>query len=718
MGDTDVIVTKYTNNNGMELDAKQPAVCITERSSKPESNGVSVENGGVPISNSDEFNYEVTNQLAPAISYTAVNSCDTVNLRISDKEFCNLPPISVPYLLHSTVQKIPNTTALAVKRDNVWIKWSYKEYEEEVLCIAKAFIKLGLEPHHGVGILGFNSPEWLISNLAAIYAAGISVGIYTTNTAEACAFVAKDSNTNIMIVENHQQLQKILEVRDSLPDLKAIVVYSGEVAVKEPNIYSWQELKKMGAELPMSLVHQRLQTISPNKCCLLIYTSGTTGNPKGVMISHDNLTWTAHVVQQNTPIEFGNEFILSYLPLSHVAAQLLDIYMTISAGASLYFAQPDALKSSLAVTLREVRPTFFLGVPRVWEKIVERIKTVGHESSNLTKKIATWAKSVGLKGNYSRMNGETKSLSCGCSSRRTSKPLLWPVANVLVFKKVRSTLGLDRCKMCLTAAAPIMKETLDFMMSLNIPVLEIYGMSESTGPHTISVPKKFKVGSVGCDLCGVQTLLHSVDGDGNGEVCMNGRHVFMGYLKTPEKTNEAIDEDGWLHSGDIGKKDKDFLYITGRIKEIIITAGGENIAPCPIEEAVKEELPIVSQCMVVGDKRKFLSMLITLKVDINPDTLEPTDKLTTLAASWCRSIGSNTTAVSEIVNNKDENVMKAIQNAIDKANLKAVSRAAKVQKWSILLKDFSIPGGELGPTMKVRRPIVHKMYSTLIDSFY
>ncbi|XP_036354981.1 long-chain-fatty-acid--CoA ligase ACSBG2 isoform X4 [Octopus sinensis] len=579
-------------------------------------------------------------------------------------------------------------------------------------------MKLGLEPHHGVGILGFNSPEWLISNLAAIYAAGISVGIYTTNTAEACAFVAKDSNTNIMIVENHQQLQKILEVRDSLPDLKAIVVYSGEVAVKEPNIYSWQELKKMGAELPMSLVHQRLQTISPNKCCLLIYTSGTTGNPKGVMISHDNLTWTAHVVQQNTPIEFGNEFILSYLPLSHVAAQLLDIYMTISAGASLYFAQPDALKSSLAVTLREVRPTFFLGVPRVWEKIVERIKTVGHESSNLTKKIATWAKSVGLKGNYSRMNGETKSLSCGCSSRRTSKPLLWPVANVLVFKKVRSTLGLDRCKMCLTAAAPIMKETLDFMMSLNIPVLEIYGMSESTGPHTISVPKKFKVGSVGCDLCGVQTLLHSVDGDGNGEVCMNGRHVFMGYLKTPEKTNEAIDEDGWLHSGDIGKKDKDFLYITGRIKEIIITAGGENIAPCPIEEAVKEELPIVSQCMVVGDKRKFLSMLITLKVDINPDTLEPTDKLTTLAASWCRSIGSNTTTVSEIVNNKDENVMKAIQNAIDKANLKAVSRAAKVQKWSILLKDFSIPGGELGPTMKVRRPIVHKMYSTLIDSFY
>ncbi|GAB1598901.1 long-chain-fatty-acid--CoA ligase ACSBG2-like isoform X2 [Argonauta hians] len=697
MGDTDVIVTNYTNNNA--LDSKAPAICITESYQK------AVPCDGYTHSK-EAFDYKVTNQVAPAHSFTATDTSEVVNLRIIDREHCNIPPVSVPFYLHSAALKYPDTTALAVKRDNTWIKWTYQEYEKEVLCIAKAFIKLGLKPHHAVGILGFNSPEWLISDLAAIYAGGVAVGIYSTNSPEACEFVAKDSKTNIMVVENHQQLQKVLEIRDNLPDLKAIVVYTGEVAVKEPNIYSWKELKKIGEDLPMFTVYERLEMISPNQCCLLIYTSGTTGSPKGVMISHDNVTWTANSLLHSLPVDYGEDTLVSYLPLSHIAAQLVDIYMAMKSGATLYFAQADALKGSLATTLREVRPTFFLGVPRVWEKIVEKIKITGQDSSSFTKKIATWAKSVGLKGGYTKMNG------------RTSKPLLWPVANALVFKKVKSILGFDRCKMCITAAAPIMKETLDFMMSLNIPIFEVYGMSESTGPHTVSLPKKFRIGSVGCDIFGTQTMLHSVDGDGNGEVCMYGRHVFMGYVGQEEKTKEAIDDDGWLHSGDIGKKDKDFLFITGRIKEIIITAGGENIAPCPIEEAVKEALPVVSHCMVVGDKRKFLSMFITLMVEVDPETTQPTNKLNPLSRNWVQSLGSNAKTVSEIIDQKDEKVMKAIQDAIDKANEKAVSRATKVQKWHLLANDFSIPGGELGPTMKMRRPIIHKMYASLIESLY
>lgn len=720
MGDAEVGVINY-NNNVDGLKDPKPSISVT--------NGQKASLNGVPFGTDTKpapeivtqshvdttINYEDLNKVIPASAYVSSNSLEPVKLRITDKEYANNSPKSIPYLFHQVVQRIPNVTAMVVKRDGALLKWSYTQYYEQVLIVAKAFIKLGLERGNGVGILGFNAPEWFLSNLGAIYAGGVAVGIYTTNTADACAFVAEDSKVNIMVVENHQQLQKILEVKHKLPLLKAIIVYSGEVAVKQPNIYSWQEIMDIGQEVPMSAVHETLKLIAPNKCCLVIYTSGTTGNPKGVMMSHDNLTWTANSVTDLIATNFGNEHIVSYLPLSHVAAQLLDIYLAITVGATVYFAQPDALKGTLAVTLQEVRPTVFLGVPRVWEKFVDGIKSAGRQSGSLKKKIAIWAKGVGLKGNYNRMNGLQ---SHGKFQRRAGKPLLWPVAKALVFKKVRGQLGLDRCRLALSAAAPIMKETLEFMMSLDIPVYETYGMSESTGPHTVSTSKRFRITSVGVDIPGSQTRLHSPDQDGNGEVCMYGRHIFMGYLNAPEKTNDALDEEGWLHSGDIGKKENEFLYITGRIKELIITAGGENIAPCPIEESVKEELPIISHCMLVGDKRKFLSILLTLKTEIDLDTQVPKDELTKVTKEWCRMVNSQANTVQDLLNGKDENVVKAIENGIERANKKAVSRAAKVQKWTILPADFSIPGGELGPTLKMRRPIIHKMYASTIEAFY
>lgn len=244
-------------------------------------------------------------------------------------------------------------------------------------------------------------------------------------------------------------------------------------------------------------------------------------------------------------------------------------------------------------------------------------------------------------------------------------------------------------------------------------------MSESTGPATISIPGYVKAGSCGVAFEGVEVKIHNKDEEGNGEVCLRGRHVFMGYLKNEEKTHETMDEEGWLHSGDIGKLDKaGQLYITGRIKELIITAGGENIPPVPIEDAIKEEVPLISNVMVIGDKRKFLSCLLTLKVVVDVETAEPSDNLTDVALDYCKSIGSQAKTVSEILSTKDEKVMKAIQEGIDRANAKSTSRAQKVQKWRILEKDFSLPGGELGPTLKLRRPIVNKMFKDEIDGFY
>lgn len=629
-----------------------------------------------------------------------------VKLRMESSGPASEKPVSVVTAFKKTVDKNPEHKALAAKVNGQWKYYSYRKFYSLVRQAARAFIKLGLEPCHGVGILGFNSPEWFISDLASIFAGGFATGIYTTNNAEACHYVAENAKCNIIVVENDQQLQKFLQVRSRLPHLKAIVQYSGKPKADLPNVYSWDQMMALGSEDLEPELEKRIRQLAPNMCCTLIYTSGTTGNPKGVMISHDNIIWTAKMIVRALDAKFNQEIIVTYLPLSHIAGQLIDIFGPMICGGTIYFAQPDALKGSLGVTLKEARPTFFLGVPRVWEKMQEAMLAVAKSNGAVTRSVAAWAKKVGLKGNQAIMNGD-------------STPVFFGLANRLVFKKVRLALGLDRCKICLSGAAPIMKETLDFFFGLNIPIFEVYGMSESSGPHTVATPSTFFITSVGKEFPGAKTLLADRDADGNGEICMGGRHVFMGYLNMEDKTREAIDSNGWLHSGDIGKKDaKGFLYITGRIKELIITAGGENIPPVLIEDKVKECLPCISNCMLIGDKRKFLSMLLTLKTEVDTDTLEPKDRLIPAAVDWCKSVGSQAKTVTDVIGKQDVAVLKAIQAGIDAANKRATSRAQCIQKWSVLPRDFSVPGGELGPTLKLKRQVVTKMYAHTIDAFY
>nr|XP_022331343.1 long-chain-fatty-acid--CoA ligase ACSBG2-like isoform X2 [Crassostrea virginica] len=668
-------------------------------------NPASVENSGNDGRRESSNTYKDLDDLAPATDFIVSKRDQAVKLRMSDSGPAAEKPRTVPSMFYQTVQRVPNHPALAVKRGGVWVKWTYEQYFNDTRKAAKALIKAGLEPLHGVGILGFNSPEWFIANNGAIFAGGFAVGIYATNNPEACKYVAQSSRCNVIVVENNQQLKKILEVWSDLPDLKAVVQYTGEVAEKRENVYSWREFMDLSSGVSDDDLQQRLSLLAPNKACTLIYTSGTTGNPKGVMLSHDNLTWCAGRFSKMFNIAMDSEVIVTYLPLSHIAGQIIDMYIPIKYGATVYFAKPDALKGSLLGTLKEVRPTAFFGVPRVWEKMIEGMKHKSREFGFLKKKMSVWAKGVGYRATVAQMNHEPL-------------PGSFKIANLLL-KKVKGELGFDRCKFFMSGAAPVMKESLEFFYGLNIPLAEVYGMSECTGPHTTGTPNRFRMCSVGIEIPGVKTKLADMDEEGNGEIGMYGRHVFMGYLDEEEKTKETFDEEFYLMSGDIGKKDKDgFLYVTGRKKELIITAGGENIAPVPIEDNVKECLPCVSNCMLIGDKRKFLSMLITLKVDVNPDNLEPTDNLTPLTVDWVKAQGSTSTKVSDILDNKDALVLKAIQQGIDKANERAISRAQKVQKWSLLPRDFSIPGGELGPTMKLRRPIVHKMYAKTIDAFY
>lgn len=686
-------------NNNVEIKPSPGGNTAGARSSQTIDNAISKQAN--PAGNT----FKDLDDLAPATDYVVTKRDQAVKLRMSQKGPGSEKPLTVPSMFYQTVQRVPNHPAIAVKRGGIWIQWTYQQYFSDTQKAAKALIKLGLEPLHGVGILGFNSPEWFIANNGAIFAGGFTVGIYSTNNADACKYVALNSQCNVIVVENNQQLKKILQVWDDLPDLKAVVQYTGEVAEKRDNVYSWKEFMELSSQVSDDALQHRLSLLAPNKACCLIYTSGTTGNPKGVMLSHDNLCWTAGKAVDNAALLYASEVQLSFLPLSHIAGSLTDIYGAMACAATVYFAQPDALRGSLLGTLKEVRPTVFVGVPRVWEKMVEGIKHKSREFGFFKKKIGAWAKSVGYRTTIAEMNHEPV-------------PGAFKIANIML-KKAKGELGFDRCRIFMSGAAPIMKETIEFFYGLHIPLMEVYGMSECSGPHTVCSLDRFRTSSVGTEIPGVQTKLADKDEEGNGEVRMYGRHVFMGYLDEEEKTKETFDEELYLMSGDIGKKDKDgFLFITGRKKELIITAGGENIAPVPIEDTVKECLPCVSNCILIGDKRKFLSMLITLKVDVNMDTLEPTDNLTAVTVDWVKAQGSGSTKVSDILDHKDAIVLKAIQKGIDKANERAISRAQKIQKWSLLPRDFSIPGGELGPTMKLRRPIVHKMYAKTIDAFY
>ncbi|XP_037361087.1 long-chain-fatty-acid--CoA ligase ACSBG2-like isoform X2 [Talpa occidentalis] len=531
-----------------------------------------------------------------------------VLLRLSKHGPGHEVPMTVPEFFQQSVKRFGAYPALASKKKGKWDLLSFSQYYEACRKAARALIKLGLRRFHGVGILGFNSKEWFIAYLGAILAGGISVGIYATNSADACQYVIAQAKVDILLVENDLQLKKILSNARHMMQtpLKAIVQYKNPLTENILNLYNWEEFMELGNSIPDIQLDQIMESQKANQCAVVIYTSGTGDYPKGVMLSHDNITWMAGAAAKDCGMSYASErqeLVVSYLPLSHIASQMMDVWIPMKTGALIYFAQPDALKGTLLRTLQEVKPTVFLGVPRVWEKMEEKVKESNAKSSKLKKKVFSWARAIGLRTNIKRMLG------------RQEMSMNYRMAKALVFSRIRSVLGLDHCHSCISGAAPLSQETAEFFLSLDIPVREMYGMTESSGPHTIGTPENYKILSCGKTLSGCKSILHQQTQDGTGEICLWGRHVFMGYLGKEEMTTEAIDEEGWLHSGDLGKLDQEgFLYITGRIKEILITASGENVPPVPIENKVKEKIPIVSNAMLVGDKLKFLGVLLTLKV--------------------------------------------------------------------------------------------------------
>jgi len=617
-------------------------------------------------------------RLLPAESYTSSDPGVPVKLWMpEDEEDCDeedlRTPLSVPTLLIRAAEDAPDHVALAVKRDGAWVKWTYERYLEDVRNVGKAFIKLGLKVGHGVGIIGFNSPEWFFSDLGCVFAGGLATGIYPTNSPEACKYVLANCKANIVVVEDDKQLAKILNVKDSLPELKHIIQYTGNPSIE--GVMSWREVMDLGAAEYEDELESRISSQAPNMCCHLVYTSGTTGPPKGVMLSHDNLTFTARTLVEHYGLQDMQERFVSYLPLSHVAANIMDIFMVTQCLGTLYFANRDALKGTLVATLKEASPTVFFGVPRVWEKVREKMVQVGKSNTGFKKAVGMWAKKTGLDYNKANIGG-----------RKGRGSLSFKIADKMVFSKVKEELGFGQTHSFFSAAAPISTEVLEYFMSLDIKILEIYGMSEISGPQTGNAYEYFRPGTIGKDLPGFHTKLEKdAPGvaeicPGAGELCMRGRNVFMGYLGAEEKTREAFDADGWHHSGDVGTVDEDGFYtITGRIKEILITAGGENVPPFIIEDMVKKELPCLSNVVLIGDRRKFLSCLVTIRVEVDNETLEPKSKLERNTLEWCKEQGSKAETLDDVLR-PDNIVMEAIQEGIDRYNKKANSSAQKNSK--------------------------------------
>jgi long-subunit acyl-CoA synthetase (AMP-forming) len=586
-------------------------------------------------------------------------------------------PDTVFEVFEGTARTHAARPAMRRKRAGTWEPITWSEYQSAARQAARGLVALGVGAGRGVTIMGFARPEWYVSNTAAMMAGGLPAGVYTTSTPEQCHYVADHAEAVVAIVENREYLDRFLAVRDRLPLLRAAVLMEGESPAE--GVLSWGELLERGSAVDGGEIERRIAATRPDDVCTLIYTSGTTGAPKAVMLTHRNIAWIAEKIVELLDVK-ADDRLISYLPLSHIAEQVASLYTSMATGACVHFAESI---EKLADNLREVRPHVFLGVPRVWEKIQAGIQAAGAQNPPLKKKIAAWARRIGLDSGYADQAGRPR-------------PWTYSLADRLVFSKVRAKLGLDRTRFAVVSAAPMAVETAEFFLSLGIPILDIWGMSELTGPATISLPSSYRTGRSGRPLPGSEMRIAP-----DGELLVRGPHVFKGYFKNEEATREAIDAEGWLHSGDVAEIDGEgFVRITDRKKELLITAGGKNIAPQFLEGKLKQ-IPAVAQAVAVGDRRPYVIALLAL---------DPTRVVEEAEKAGSPARTPEEAATCPVFR-------AAVQGQVEAIN-RELARYEQIKKFALLPTELTTDGGELTPTMKLKRRVIHEKYGDVIASLY
>jgi long-chain acyl-CoA synthetase len=579
-------------------------------------------------------------------------------------------------LLPRSAEMYGPAPAVRFKEGDAWADRSFAEVGEIVRPLSLGLINLGVAKGDKVSILANTRPEWTYADYAALSAGATVVPIYQTNSPEECQYVLENSDAKVVIVEDDEQLEKIRRVRDRLPLLEHVIRMTGT----SDDAISFEDLAARGAGRDASEWEARWQSVEPEDICTLIYTSGTTGPPKGCVISHGNYRSMLDMVNEKSVIE-EEDLTYLYLPLAHSFALLIQ-FGSFDLGATLAYWERDPQK--IMPNLAELKPTYFPSVPRIFEKIYTTATSAMEKEGGLKKAIFNWSIRVGKKVRQMERDGKKP----GFVLRKK-----YEFADEKVLSKIRALFG-GRLRLAVSGAAPINPDILRFFDAAGVLVLEGWGMTETSTAATISTEEEFKIGTIGKPFPGCEVRI----GD-DGEILVRGPNVFQGYYKNEEATRETI-VDGWLHTGDVGEIDEDgFIKITGRKKDIIITAGGKNITPANLENEIKQH-PLVSQCVVVGDRRPYLVALVTL---------DPEE-----AVAYAKERGFPEDP-GQLATNPD--VRQAIEDHVDQVNQK-FARVEQVKKISILPQDLSQENGELTPTLKVKRAVVTSKHEPEIEKLY
>jgi long-chain acyl-CoA synthetase len=600
-----------------------------------------------------------------------------------------VPGETLPQMFCNAVRARGDAVWLREKHLGLWRAWTWNEVDRAVREVALGLAALGLQPGDTASILANTVVEWVVADLGILCAGGVSNGIYPTDSPAQVQYLCEDSATRVLFVENEEQLDKVLEVRDRLPRLEKIVVFDmeGLHRFEDPMVVSLAVLRSLGAEHGRAhpgLFEQRAASRRADDLAILIYTSGTTGKPKGAMHSHRSVVYTLH--GYNTLIaQDERDERMCFLPLCHVAERLGGAYFALYTGAKLNFVENPA---TVAENVREIAPTVFVAVPRVWEKFYSGVTIALSEAGRLQQAVYAWAIGIGRRIADRVLQGQPVPGTLRAQ---------FHLARWLALNNVRRMVGIHRARFLVTGAAPISPELIRWYLALGVPMLEVWGQTESGGASTGMPAGRIKPGSIG-PACGYNEV--RLD-PATGELLIRGPNVFMGYLNQPAKTAEAIDAEGWLHTGDVGSVDDEgYFRITDRMKDIIITAGGKNVTPSEIENELKFS-PYITDAVVIGDQRPYLTALIMIDQDNVEKYAQDHDVPFSNYASLTRA----------------QQVVDLIQREVDQVNAR-FARVEQIKAFRLLETQLGAEDEELTPTMKLKRKFVQQKYAALIESMY